>query len=88
MPPTQEMVRRFANEIRQKLDKASMPVSNSWLSRFCKRHPEILVKKTKPMEAARIGRKTFSSGSRNMTLSYRNTILLLAISGTLMKLAF
>ena len=55
MPPTQEMVRRFANEIRQKLDKASMPVSNSWLSRFCKRHPEILVKKTKPMETARIG---------------------------------
>jgi hypothetical protein len=55
MPPTQEMIRRFANEIRQKLDKASRPVSNSWLSRFCKRHPEILVKKTKPMEAAKIG---------------------------------
>jgi hypothetical protein len=55
MPPTQEMVRRFANEIRQRLDKSSKPVSDSWLSRFCKRHTDILVKKTKPMEAARIG---------------------------------
>jgi hypothetical protein len=34
MPPTQEMVRRFANEIRQKLDKSSRPVSDSWLSRL------------------------------------------------------
>ena len=50
MPPTQ-----FANEIRQKLDKSAQPVSNSWLSRFCKRYPDLLVKKTKPLEAARIG---------------------------------
>lgn len=55
MPATPGMVRNFANEMRQRLDSASSPISDSWLSRFCKRHHELLVKKNKPMEVARIG---------------------------------
>jgi hypothetical protein len=59
-PPTQKMVRRFANEIRQKLNKVSGSVSQFVPSLLLHFRKGILVKKTKPREAA-----------RNMRLSYK-----------------
>jgi Tc5 transposase DNA-binding domain len=55
MPPNPGMVRSFANELRRRLDSSSPPVSDTWLSRFCQRHPELFVKKRRPMDVARIG---------------------------------
>ena len=75
MPPAQEMVRRFANEIRQKLESPPSQflirgchVSVSGIPTFWSRRRS----RWKQPGLGLTARKTFSSGSRNMRLYYRN----------------
>jgi Tc5 transposase DNA-binding domain len=62
MSATEGIVRSFASELRERLDGSSKPVSGSWLSRFCKRHPGLCIKKGKLTEEARIGAHVYGRG--------------------------
>ena len=54
VPASVAMIGDAANTLRKRMDSNATPVSNSWLQRFLKRFPSLLVKSTEPpMETQR-----------------------------------
>jgi hypothetical protein len=53
VPASVAMIGDAANTLRTRIDPNAKPVSNSWLQRFLKRFPSLLVKSTEPLETQR-----------------------------------
>ena len=53
VPASVAMVEDAANTLLQRIDSNTKPVSKSWLQRFLKRFPSLLVKSTEPLETQR-----------------------------------